>query len=266
MAASCCSAIYIVMQKHYLVATAPWNSPPIPSGWARSSCSPSAAHTPYACNGVHTEHTGSHLPRHLPRRHGLLGLGYVLSHAPASRTVSLLYLIPVFTISSPGSGCTKSLHRSLRGGALALAGRHSRQRHGPKPRNLGQTVALKAAPKPVADGGTVSPAGTVPMACPELNSAQAAYASAPAGGRPCLHRHRLGGRLESHRFGRDCGASAHDVDDYDAASARAPLAERACRDFVQPDPGDEIVKTGIRYSRLTVRDAGAWERTYPQAK
>jgi drug/metabolite transporter (DMT)-like permease len=124
MAASCCSAMYIVMQKHYL---------------GRYSALEFTAYSIWAGTLLMLPLSGGvlHTVAEAPLRSTLaviyLGMfpaavayvawAYVLSHAPASRTASLLYLIPVFAIFIAWIW----LHEvpwpmSLLGGAFALAG------------------------------------------------------------------------------------------------------------------------------------------------
>ena len=124
MAASCCSAIYIVMQKHYL---------------ARYSALEFTAYSiwigtllmlPFGRGTLHTLATAS-IQSTLaviylgifPAAMAYVAWAYVLSHAPASRTVSLLYLIPVFAIFIAWIWLREIPEPlSLLGGALALAG------------------------------------------------------------------------------------------------------------------------------------------------
>ena len=124
MAASCCSAIYIVMQKHYL---------------GRYSALEFTAYSiwigtllmlPFGGGALHTVVTASARSTLavvylgiFPAAMAYVAWGYVLSHAPASRTVSLLYLIPVFAIFIAWIWLREMPEPlSLLGGAFALAG------------------------------------------------------------------------------------------------------------------------------------------------
>lgn len=124
MAASCCSAIYIVMQKHYLsrysalefTAYSIWIGTLLMlpfGGGLFHSLSTAASQTTLA-----VVYLGI-----CPAAIAYFAWGYVLSHAPASRTVSLLYLIPVFAIFIAWIWLREIPEPlSLLGGALALAG------------------------------------------------------------------------------------------------------------------------------------------------
>lgn len=124
MAASCCSAIYIVMQKHYLSRYSALEFT------AYSIWMGTLLMLPFGRGTLHTLATAS-LQSTLavvylgifPAAMAYLAWGYVLSHAPASRTVSLLYLIPVFAIFIAWIWLREIPEPlSLLGGALALAG------------------------------------------------------------------------------------------------------------------------------------------------
>ncbi len=124
MAASCCSAIYIVMQKHYLGRYSALEFT------AYSIWMGTILMLPFGRGTLHTLATAS-LQSTLavvylgvcPAAMAYLAWSYVLSHAPASRTVSLLYLIPVFAIFIAWIWLREIPQPlSLVGGALALAG------------------------------------------------------------------------------------------------------------------------------------------------
>jgi len=81
-----------------------------------------------------------------PAAMAYLAWGYVLSHAPASRTASLLYLIPVFAIFIAWIWLREIPEPlSLLGGALALAGVLVVNLMGRSAGVPAATVALKAA-------------------------------------------------------------------------------------------------------------------------
>jgi drug/metabolite transporter (DMT)-like permease len=147
MAASCCSAIYIVMQKHYLgrysalefTAYSIWMGTflmlPFSRGLFHSVVTASAQSTQAVIYlGV------------CPAAMAYLAWGYVLSHAPASRTVSLLYLIPVFAIFIAWIWLLEiPAPLSLLGGALALAGVLIVNLMGRSTQAPAKAVALKVA-------------------------------------------------------------------------------------------------------------------------
>jgi drug/metabolite transporter (DMT)-like permease len=124
LAASCSSAIYIVMQKHYL---------------ARYSALEFTAYSiwigtllmlPFGRGTLHTLATASMQSTLaviylgiFPAAMAYVAWAYVLSHALASRTASLLYLIPVFAIFIAWIWLREIPEPlSLLGGGLALAG------------------------------------------------------------------------------------------------------------------------------------------------
>jgi drug/metabolite transporter (DMT)-like permease len=124
MAAACCSAIYIVMQKHYLGRYSALEFT------AYSIWMGTLLMLPFGRGTLHTLATAS-IESTLavvylgifPAAMAYLAWSYVLSHAPASRTASLLYLIPVVAIFIAWIWLREIPEPlSLLGGALALAG------------------------------------------------------------------------------------------------------------------------------------------------
>jgi drug/metabolite transporter (DMT)-like permease len=124
MAAACCSAIYIVMQKHYLGRYSALEFT------AYSIWMGTLLMLPFGRGTIHTLLTAPMQSTLAviylgicPAAVAYLAWGYVLSHASASRTVSLLYLIPVFAIFIAWIWLREIPEPlSLLGGALALAG------------------------------------------------------------------------------------------------------------------------------------------------
>jgi drug/metabolite transporter (DMT)-like permease len=124
MAASLCSAIYIVMQKHYLsrysalefTAYSIWAGTllmlPFSNGLLHAVAKASLSST------LAVVYLGV-----FPAAMAYVAWAYVLSHAPASRTASLLYLIPVFAIFIAWIWLREIPEPlSLLGGTIALAG------------------------------------------------------------------------------------------------------------------------------------------------
>jgi drug/metabolite transporter (DMT)-like permease len=124
MAASCCSAMYIVLQKHYLgrysalefTAYSIWIGTVLMLPFGRGLMQTMAT-APFPST-LAVVYLGV-----CPAAMAYLAWGYVLSHASASRTVSLLYLIPVFAIFIAWIWLREIPQPlSLLGGSLALAG------------------------------------------------------------------------------------------------------------------------------------------------
>jgi drug/metabolite transporter (DMT)-like permease len=124
LAASCSSAIYIVMQKHYLARYGALEST------AYSIWIGTLLMLPFGRGTLHTLATASMQSTLaviylgiFPAAMAYVAWAYVLSHAPASRTASLLYLIPVFAIFIAWIWLREIPQPlSLLGGGLALAG------------------------------------------------------------------------------------------------------------------------------------------------
>ena len=147
MASSFCSGIYLVLQKHFL---------------ARYSALEFTAYSIWAGTLLMLPLSGGMLHAILvaPRQSTLavvyLGIfpaalsymawAYVLSHAPASRTASLLYLVPVFAVLIAWIWLREVPQLlSLLGGAFALAGVLVVNLVGRNPNTAAQVVAAKAA-------------------------------------------------------------------------------------------------------------------------
>jgi len=134
MAASCCSAIYIVMQKHYLSRYSALEFTAYSIWMGTLLMLPfRSRHVSFPGYGTAAEHLGSRLSRHIPRRHGLLSVGlrslarpgfaYGKPALPHSRLRNFHRL----DLASRDSGTAVPARRSP-----SLGGSSRSQPHGPK--------------------------------------------------------------------------------------------------------------------------------------
>ncbi len=147
MAASLCSGIYLVLQKHFLSRYSPLEFT------AYSIWTGTLFMLPLSGGVLHTVMTA---PLHstlaaiylgiFPAALAYMAWAYVFSHASASRAASLLYLIPVFAILIAWIWLREVPQpMSLLGGGIALAGVLVVNLLGRSPNTVARVVRMKAA-------------------------------------------------------------------------------------------------------------------------